>query len=107
MPAQRKPQINFQVDRPLKMLYDEAKASGHWVSRFCAAGLLLMIEDPAARHRAFNRLREWEAEYADSDEEDIRAFVEGVHNAMLSATRGRRPKRQARCGKKTAKRAGS
>ena len=104
MPAERKPQINFQVDRPLKMLYDEAKASGHWVSRFCAAGLLLMIEDPVMRHRAFNRLREWEAEYADSDEDDIRAFVEGVHNAMLSATPGKRPAPQARRGKRKAKR---
>ena len=61
---QRRPQINFQVDQALKLLYDEAQEQGHWVARLCAAGFLLMVEDPAARARAISRLREWEVEYA-------------------------------------------
>ena len=50
--TKRLPQINFQVIEPMKLLYDEAKASGHWVTRFCAAGFLWMVEDPDFRQRA-------------------------------------------------------
>ena len=72
----RRPQINFQVDPSMKLLYDEAYAEGHWVTRLCAAGLLLMIEDPAARQRAITRLREWEAKYEDASADKIRSFVQ-------------------------------
>ena len=75
---ERKPQINFQVEDPLKLLYEEAKAQGHWVTRFCAAGFLLMVEDARARSRAISRLRDWEKEYAHASPKDIRDFVEGA-----------------------------
>jgi hypothetical protein len=103
MPA-RKPQINFQVDEPMKMLYEEARISGHWVTRFCAAGLLLMVEDPVIRRRALNRLREWEAQYADAAPDDIRAFVQGAEAAMQRGAPGSRPARPARPKQKKAKR---
>ncbi len=86
--TQRKPQINFQVDDAMKLLYEEAKASGHWVTRFCAAGFLLMVEDPAARERAIDRLREWEAEYGSATQAEIREFVRGAQAAMRAAPRG-------------------
>ena len=44
---ERRPQINFQVDETMKALYTEARQQGHWVTRFCAAGFLLMVEEPA------------------------------------------------------------
>jgi hypothetical protein len=88
---QRRPQINFQVDEPMKLLYEEARICGHWVTRFCAAGLLLLVEDPRTRVRALNRLREWEAEYADASEDDIRVFVQGVEAALQRSARGSRP----------------
>jgi len=102
--AKRKPQINFQVDENLKVLYDEAKACGHWVTRLCAAGLLLLVEDPEIRARALNRLREWEAEYADASPDEIRAFVQGAQIALTRAARGSRPRPTARGGRKAAKR---
>lgn len=105
--TRRKPQINFQVERCMKLLYEEARASGHWVTRFCAAGLLLMVEDAAIRHRAINRLREWEAEYADATPDDIRAFVNGADAAMRGASPGSRPARRARRPQKKATRAES
>jgi hypothetical protein len=103
MPA-RKPQINFQVDENMKTLYQESRACGHWVTRFCAAGFLLMVEDPTIRMRALNRLRDWEAEYADADPEEIRAFVQGAQAAMKGAAPRSRPAPKARRGRKTAKR---
>lgn len=97
----RKPQINFQVDESMKLLYEEAKAAGHWVTRFCAAGFLLMVEDSEQRARAISRLRDWEVEYADSTPEKIRDFVEGARDAMNRAsTRGNRQGRAARTPKK-------
>lgn len=102
--TRRKPQINFQVDDAMKLLYEEAKESGHWVTRFCAAGFLLMVEDGAARARAISRLRDWEAEYEDASAAEIRAFVEGARDAMQTDGRGSRPGRTARRSKKTAKR---
>jgi hypothetical protein len=106
--TERKPQINFQVEEPLKLLYDEAKESGHWVTRFCAAGLLLMVEDARVRRRAINRLRDWEAEYADATPRQIRDFVQGAQEAMQrvrrGAARGTRPARKAPRGRKKAKR---
>lgn len=101
---QRRPQINFQVDEPMKLLYEEARICGHWVTRFCAAGLLLLVEDPRTRVRALNRLREWEAEYADASPDDIRVFVQGVEAAMQRGARGSRPAPKARPPRKTAKR---
>ena len=96
MPAPRRPQINFQVDPSLKCLYEEARASGHWVTRLCAAGLLLLVEDAAVRQRALNRLRDWEADYADADPERIRSFVQGAQAALQAAPRGSRPAPAAR-----------
>ncbi len=104
MKTNRKPQINFQVEPPLKMLYDEAKVYGHGVARFCAAGLLLMIENPGVRNDAFSRLREWEAQHAESTAEDIHEFVQGVHAAMTSATRGTRRAPTTRRAKKSSTR---
>ncbi len=103
----RKPQINFQVDSAMKMLYEEAKISGHWVTRFCAAGLLLMVEDPAIRVRALNRLRDWEAQYADATEEQIRAFVQGAQDALQRTPQGTGPERTARPGRRKARRSQS
>ena len=76
--AARKPQINFQVAHNMKTLYEQSRACGYWVTRLCAAGFLLMVEDPALRMRALNRLREWEAAYADADADEIREFVQGL-----------------------------
>jgi hypothetical protein len=104
---ERKPQINFQVDRNMKLLYEEAKACGHWVTRFCAAGFLLMVEEPHTRLRALNRLRAWEAEYATASPEKIRAFVQGVQVAMRAAPQDSRPGRAVRPRRKKAKRAES
>ena len=101
---QRKPQINFQVDEAMKTLYDEAKIAGHWVTRFCAAGLLMMIEDPRARVKGMSRLREWEAEYEDAHPDEIRAFVEGAQAALQRAARGTPPTRKAQPKRKKAKR---
>jgi len=102
MPA-RKPQINFQVDRALKLLYEEAKLHGHFVTRLCAAGLLLMVEHPDLRVRALDRLREWEERYADAAPEDVRAFVAGAQAAVQRGARGtprgpqaRRPRAKAK-----------
>ncbi len=97
MSRKRKPQINFQVPECLKMLYDESKASGHWVSRFCAAGLLLMVEDPVVRQAAVNRLRDWEEEYEDATQDEVRKFVQ---EAELAALEGRGRAKNARARKK-------
>jgi hypothetical protein len=104
---ERKPQINFQVDQNMKVLYEEAKACGHWVTRFCAAGFLLMVEDPRTRLRALNRLRAWEDEYASASPEKIRAFVQGAQDAMQAGVRESRRARRARPKRKKARRAGS
>jgi len=104
---ERRPQINFQVVPSMKILYEEAKNAGYWVTRCCAAGFLLMMEDPQIRQRALNRLREWEAEYADADHEQIRAFVQGAQAALRGAARGSRRARKARPARKRAKRTGS
>lgn len=105
--AKRKPQINFQVDPAMKLLYEEAKASGHWVTRFCAAGFLLMVEDPALRLRALNRLREWEAEYDDASADELRDFVQGVQTALQRGGRAPRPAPKARARKAAARRSES
>ena len=102
--VKRRPQINFQVDEAMKLLYEETRIAGHWVTRFCAAGLLLMVEDPRVRMAALKRLREWEAEYEDASPDDIRAFVEGAQAAMQGAPRGKRPAPKARRAGKKAKR---
>ncbi|MDX2197607.1 MAG: hypothetical protein SF069_01390 [Phycisphaerae bacterium] len=78
----RRPQINFQVDDAMKLMYEEAKLQGHWVTRLCAAGLLMMIENPRARTQAMARLREWEGRYSDASPEQIRRFVEGAGAAL-------------------------
>lgn len=103
----RKPQINFQVSEPLKALYDEAKAGGHSVARLCAAGLLLMVSDPAARQEAISRLREWEEQFADASAEQIRAFVDDAQAAMRSGARGNPRGRAAPLRRKTAGTRGS
>lgn len=102
--APRKPQINFQVDEAMKMLYDEAKICGHFVTRFCAAGLLLMVEDPQQRVRALERLREWDEEYSDASAKEIRAFVLGAQGALRGGARGTRRGRPTRPARKTARR---
>ncbi len=56
--AKRKPQINFQVEPAMKLLYEEVKLSGSWVTRLCAAGFLLMVESAEQRAAAMRRLRE-------------------------------------------------
>ena len=102
--TRRKPQINFQVEQALKLLYEEAKAQGHWVTRFCAAGVLLMVEDAGARMRAIRRLRQWEAEFERASEKQIRAFVEGAQAALERSARGTPRARTTRAKKKKAKR---
>ena len=104
---ERRPQINFQVDRTMKLLYQEAKVHGHWVTRLCAAGFLLMVEDARARGRALIRLREWEAEYGDASPQEVKAFVEGAQAALQSGAQGSRRARKARPARRKAKRAGS
>lgn len=101
--AKRRPQINFQVDEPMKLLYEEARAAGQWVTRLCAAGLLLMVERPDLRREAIARLRDWEAEYADADPDRIRDFVQGAEGAMTAAARGSRRGPSAPEGKRRAK----
>jgi hypothetical protein len=103
----RKPQINFQVDEALKLLYEEAKISGHVVTRFCAAGLLLMIEDPQARVHALERLRDWEEQYDGASPQDIRAFVQAAQAALQRGARATPRGPQARRGKKAARLSGS
>jgi hypothetical protein len=103
----RRPQVNFQVEASMKTLYEQAKACGHWVTRLCAAGFLLMVEDPQTRLRALNRLREWEAQYADADPAEIHAFVENAQAAMTAAAPRTRRARKAPPGRKRAKRSGS
>ncbi len=103
MPA-RKPQINFQVEPSMKVLYEEAKGAGHWVTRLCAAGFLLMVEDPAARQHALSRLRAWEAEFESADEDTVRAFVAGAQAALQAPAPGTPPKRTSRRAKTKAKR---
>lgn len=100
---ERRPQINFQVDESMKLLYEEAKANGHWVTRLCAAGLLLMVEDPEARQRACNRLIEWEARFAGASAGEIRAFVQGASVAMRGAARESSPARTAPRSRKKAR----
>jgi hypothetical protein len=104
MTQARKPQINFQVEQPMKTLYEQAKESGHGVTRLCAAGLLLMIEDAQLRLRAINRLRDWEAEFDDASPEQIRAFVQGAKGALRRGPRGTRPARTTPRGRKAARR---
>jgi len=100
----RRPQINFQVHPPMKLLYEEAKASGLWVTRFCAAGLLLMVADPPARQRAIRLLREFEARYADAGPQQIRAFVAGAEAAMTGGAPDTLPARKAPRARKRARR---
>lgn len=100
----RKPQINFQVEPCMKMLYEEARESGHWVTRLCAAGLLLMVEDPETRASALNRLRDWELQFEDASAAKMRAFVQGAGDAMRTPARGTRPAPKARPAQKKAKR---
>lgn len=102
--TKRKPQINFQVDEAMKLLYEEAKTCAHSVTRLCAAGLLMMIEDPRARAQALNRLRDWEVEYANASPAEIRAFVQGAQDAMQRAARGSRLTPKARPSRKAARR---
>src|SRR5262245_19980737 len=105
--AARRPQINFQVDESMKLMYEEAKACGHWVTRFCAAGLLMLVDNPQLRRDALSRLRDWEDEYANADEGKIRTFVQSCEDTMQSGViRGMRPPR-ARRGQKKAGRGGS
>lgn len=103
----RKPQINFQVEPCMKLLYEEAREAGHWVTRLCAAGLLLMIENANLRQAAVNRLREWEIEFDGASAEDVRAFVAGARGALRTRPRGTAPGRKAPAARKKAKRAGS
>ena len=103
----RKPQINFQVDLGMKALYEQSKLYGHGVTRLCAAGFLLMIEDSAIRLRALNRLCEWEDEYADAGPDEIRDFVQAAGGALKAAAPRSRPARKARRARKKAKRSGS
>jgi hypothetical protein len=103
--TRRKPQINFQVNDSFKLLYEEAKAGGHWVTRLCAAGLLLMIEDGRARQHALNRLRDWEAEYDRASPAQIREFVQDAAHAMQVGARGARPARATRRARRAAARA--
>ncbi len=106
--AKRKPQINFQVDEPLKLLYEEARISGgHHVTRLCAAGLLMLVEDAQLRVQALNRLRDWEQEYDGASAEQIRAFVQGAQGALQRGARGSRPGPSARPGRKRTKSAES
>ena len=100
---ERKPQINFQVVEAMKQLYEEARAQGHWVTRFCAAGLLMMVEDPRTRTRAINRLREWESEFADAPPEKIREFIEETEAALRGSAESA-PRTSTRGTKKKAKR---
>lgn len=102
----RKPQINFQVEPCMKMLYEEAREAGHWVTRLCAAGLLLMIENQSLRTAAVNRLREWEEEYDRASAAEVRAFVAGARSALRPRARGSAPKKKAPAARKKAKRAG-
>lgn len=102
--AKRKPQINFQVDEHMKLLYDESRASGHFVTRFCAAGFLLMVENPEIRMQALNRLREWEEEFDGADEGQIREFVQGAQRAIGSQSPGSSRGRGSRAAKKKARR---
>lgn len=102
--AKRKPQINFQVEEPMKMLYEEAKGVGHWVTRFCAAGLLMLLENPRLRIQAMNRLRDWEAAYENATPDEIRAFVEDAEGAMQRAAREIRRGRKAPPARRKAKR---
>lgn len=93
--TQRRPQINFQVDPSMKSLYEEVRENGHWVTRWCAAGLLAMVEDAEFRQAAINRLREWEAQFEHASPDEIRAFVQGVERAMQRGARDNRPARKA------------
>lgn len=101
---ERRPQINFQVEPSLKLLYEEARLNGHWVTRLCAAGLLLLVEDARARARALNRLRDWEVEYERASPERIRAFVQGAADALQRSAPSSRPARKAPRARKTTKR---
>ncbi len=101
--AKRKPQINFQVDEPMKLLYEEAKISGHLVTRLCAAGLLLLVENPGLRLEALNRLRDWEEQYADASPQQIRAFVQAAATALQPGARVTRPGPAARPPRKRAR----
>jgi hypothetical protein len=92
-PAERKPQINFQVEAPLKSLYDVARrAGGYNVTRLCAAGLLYLLENPAVQSEALNRLGEFYRDYDRADPEQLRAFVQGAKDALRRAAPGSRPK---------------
>jgi hypothetical protein len=106
-PVDRRPQINFQVDPSMKMLYEEARANGHWVTRLCAAGLLLMVEDPGARRKALNRLIDWEADYAGASAQQIRAFVQGAQDSMRGSSQGSSGGRKIAKAKKKPKRGGA
>ncbi|MBK9118332.1 MAG: hypothetical protein IPM18_01855 [Phycisphaerales bacterium] len=99
----RKPQINFQVDESMKRLYEEARVAGHWVTRWCAAGLLMMVERPELRVDALKRLRDWELEYGSASEDEIRDFVQGAEDAMQRAVLNSRRAPKARPGRSKAK----
>src|SRR5262249_53092944 len=96
----RRPQINFQVHPAMKLLYEEAKACGHGVRRFCASGFRLRREQPQLRRDALNRLREWEEEHAHADANKIRNFVQSAEATLQTAPiKGMRPPSKPRKGK--------
>lgn len=105
--AKRKAQINFQVDDGLKLLYEEAKHLGLSPTRLCAAGLLLLIEQPRLRVEATSRLRAWEQEYADASPSRVRRFVEELEAAFAAAVQESQPARPARRPARGPARAGS
>jgi len=83
----RKPQINFQVEPAMKALYEETKACGQRVTRLCAAGLLLMVQNPRLRVEALRRLRDWETEHAAAPPKQIRAIAQESLAAELGSAR--------------------
>jgi hypothetical protein len=97
--TQRKPQINFQVEPSMKLLYEEAKACGHRTTCLCAAGLLVMVEDGCLRLDALRRLRDWETRYAGAPPEVIQAFVRGAGRRLERRVRRKTRTRDASCPK--------
>lgn len=76
----KKKEISFQVVDDLKQIYDIVGETGALKgTRLCAAGFLLVLENPAVRHHALRRLGEFErGEQSPSGEDDVRAYVESA-----------------------------
>ena len=81
--AKKTAQMNVTVTNQMKWLYDAAaRKAGFEKARLAAAGFLLVMESPALRQIALDRLEEFETkDYAGATEEQVGAYAKQLRDA--------------------------